>query len=448
MNTDYTTVWKECLAELEKNPTVSAVALDVFIRTLEPIMIHDGNLVLMSATENNKNIINKNYIAKINDALHVGYPAYNAVVMDKSEQHKIAEPIESPVAENPMQYATTKLRADYTFENFVVGKNNQFVHAAAKAISENPGSAYNPLFIYGNVGLGKTHVMQAIGNAVLKEHPSYRVVYVTCANFVNDFISSIRMAKEKNSAEYFRARYRNCDLLLIDDIQFIKDKTGTQEELFHIFNDLRDAGKQLIFTSDRPPRDINPLTERLRSRMASGLIADIQPPDFETRVAILQKKATMHGYSVCQDVLNYIADQNDDNVRTLEENLTRAYFYASINDRELTVEVAKEALRDTAGEEEQLDVDTIIDVVCKYYSVSREDLIGKKKTKDIAYYRQMCIYIITETMPIPLTSIGKIFGGRDHTTIMHSRDKIAAALDQNSAVKTALQDIRNMIYKK
>lgn len=447
MSADCIAIWKECLAELEKNPAISAVALDVFIRTLEPVTLHESNLILMSNSVHNKNIIYKNYLDKITEALQKVYPALGVAVINEDERDSIAtspalETIEAPVL------TQSNLQEKYTFENFVVGQNNQFVHAAAKAVADNPGAAYNPLFIYGNVGLGKTHVMQAVGNAILARRPDYRIIYVTCENFINDFISSIRMGKDKNAAQSFRNRYRNCDMLMIDDIQFIAKKTGTQEELFHTFNDLHDKGKQIIFTSDRPPKEISPLEERLRSRFAAGLIADMQPPDYETRVAILQKKAALNNYLVSSEVLEYIADQNDDNVRTLEENLTRCYFYASLMEKPLTVEIAKQALRDTNAEEEQLDIDTIIEIVCRYYRVTRDDLVSKKKTKDIAFPRQMCIYLITEIMPVPLATIGSIFGGRDHTTIMHSRDKIAAELKQNPAIKTALSDIRNMIYKK
>lgn len=449
MSEECNQIWKDTLAVLEKNTTISAVSLDVFIRTLEPVTVHESKLILLSNSINNKSIIQRNYLAKINEALQIGFPSFTAVVISEDEKEDLQlNTVSAESVEAPMQYATTQLQERYTFANFVVGKNNQFVHAAAKAIADNPGSAYNPLFIYGDCGLGKTHVMQAIGNAIHARKPDFRIVYVTCDNFINDFIASIRMGRDKNAAQSFRSRYRNCDMLLIDDIQFIAKKTGTQEELFHTFNDLHDNGKQIVFTSDRPPKEINPLEERLRSRFSGGLIADMQPPDYETRVAILQKKAQLQNYAIPEDVLEYIADLNDTNVRTMEENLTRTYFYASLNEKPLTVDLAKEALRDQGGEDEQLDIDTIIDVVCRYYSVTRDDLIGKKKSKEIAYPRQICIYIITEIMPIPLARIGAIFGNRDHTTIMHSRDKIATALKQNPAIKTALQDIRNMIYKK
>jgi chromosomal replication initiator protein len=342
------------------------------------------------------------------------------------------------------------LNPRYTFDNFVVGKNNQFVYAAARAVTESPGGSYNPLFIYGGVGLGKTHILQAIGNYIIASRPELRVAYVTCDRFINEFITCIRLGKDKDSnAHNFRSRYRSVDVLMIDDIEFLRGKTGTQEEFFHTFNDLHSQGKQIILSSDRPPREINPLEERLRSRFGGGLVADIQLPDFETRVAILQKKAALLGYSVPDNVVEYIAELNGDNVRVMEENLTRAYFFARLQESPLSVELAAEALKDVVRDaDESLSIDVIIDVICAYYKVQRDDLLGKKKNKEIVYPRQMCIYLITEIIPMPLASIGALMGGRDHTTVMYARDKIAQELKNNPAIKLALQEIRNLIYKK
>lgn len=446
MSADYVSIWAECFAELQKNASIPVVSLDVFIRKLAPIDFRDGNLILMCETAANKAVINKNYLEKMQNALHIKYPGLGLVIVDQSDMDKLDK---VPAFSPPQKEESSGLNPNYTFSNFVIGLNNRFVQAAASAVAENPGGTYNPLFIYSGVGLGKTHVMNAIGNHVVATRPEMKVRYLTCETFTNEFIESIRLGKEKGSAQSFRNKYRSIDVLMIDDIQFIANKTGTQEEFFHTFNDLYNRGKQIVISSDQHPKDINPLEERLRSRFGGGLIADMQPPDLETRIAILQKKAQLQGYNISGDVLQYIAEINDDNVRIMVENLTRAYFYSNLNEQTLTVEVAAKALKDSRRESnETLSINLIIDIVCRYYSVNREDLIGKKKNKEIVYPRMMCIYLITEIMSMPLASIGQIFGGRDHTTIMHARNKISEELKNNPAIKLALHEIRDLIYKK
>ncbi|HEY8419827.1 MAG TPA: chromosomal replication initiator protein DnaA [Clostridia bacterium] len=449
--TEYDSLWAEVLQELET--TISAVSFDVFIKTMKPLTIKDEKLVLVCETNANKAVIVKNYQDKINAAIAKIYPHLSSVIITSAEKDEfISKPDEflshSFPTEQPL--SSSVFNPKYTFDTFVVGKSNQFVHAAARAVTENTGNAYNPLFIYGGVGLGKTHIMHAVGNYITSKHPELKVLYVTCERFMNELIDAIRLgSKDRNSAASFRNRYRNIDILMVDDIQFIANKTSTQEEFFHTFNDLYEKGKQIIISSDRPPKEINPLEERLRSRFEWGLIADIQPPDYETRLAILQKKAMLQNYNISDDVLAYIAEQNDTNVRVLEENLTRVYFHAKLFEEPLTVELAAKVLRESVGEvNEKLSIDAIIDTCCRYYKVTREDLFGKKKNKEIVYPRQMCIYLITEILSVPLTTIGQIFGGRDHTTIMYARDKIASELKNNPHIKTACQDLRNLIYKK
>lgn len=453
VKSEYDQIWSSVLRELEK--TISTVSFDVFIKSMKPITIKDDKLVLLCETSANKAVITKNYLNQINDAINKSFPHLSALLIDPIEKEEflgrpdafLKETTPAPAVE-PVQ--SSIFNPKYTFDTFVVGKNNQFVHAAVRAVTEFNGSGYNPLFIYGGVGLGKTHIMHAVGNYITQTRPKLKVMYVTSERFTNELIDSIRSGgKDRNSTNSFRNRYRNIDILLIDDIQFIANKTSTQEEFFHTFNDLYDQGKQLIISSDRPPKEINPLEERLRSRFGWGLIADIQPPDYETRIAILQKKAQLQRYNVPDDVIAYIAEQNDSNIRVLEENLTRVYFHSKLFEEPLTVELASKVLKESAAEaDEALSIDVIIDVVCRYYKVSREDLIGKKKSKDIVYPRQMCIYLITEILSMPLAAIGQIMGGRDHTTIMYARDKIAEELKSNTHIKTACQDIRNLIYRK
>lgn len=448
---EYDELWNEILQELET--TISAVSFDVFIKSMKPLTVKDEKLVLMCETNANKAVIVKNYLKQINAAIAKRYPHLSALVITSAEKDEfISKPDEFlDLSPNPVEQPTSSIfNPKYTFDNFVVGKSNQFVYAAARAVTENTGNSYNPLFIYGGVGLGKTHIMHAVGNYITQKRPELKVLYVTCERFMNELIDSIRSGnKDRSNSMNFRNRYRNIDILMVDDIQFIANKTSTQEEFFHTFNDLHDKGKQIIISSDRPPKEINPLEERLRSRFGWGLIADIQPPDFETRLAILQKKALIQNYNISDDVLAYIAEQNDSNVRVLEENLTRVYFHSKLFEEPLTVELAAKVLKDSTGEaNEALSIDVIIDTCCRYYKVTKEDLFSKKKNKEIVYPRQMCIYLITEILSMPLATIGQIFGGRDHTTIMYARDKIAAELKNNPRIKTACQDIRNIIYKK
>jgi len=445
---DYTGVWNEIIRELEK--TISAVSFDVFIRPLIPVGMRDNKLVLFSETAATKAVIGKNYAVYIRQAIVKCGHDFGFLVIDATEKDEYYKPAE---AESPdvsqSQPFESGLNPKYTFDTFVVGKNNMFVQAAARAVAESPGAAYNPLFIYGGVGLGKTHIMHAVGNFINRKRSDLKVVYVTSERFTNELIDSISRGRDRNFAQNFRSRYRSVDVLMIDDIQFIANKTSTQEEIFHTFNDLHSSGKQIIISSDRNPREINPLEERLRTRFASGLLADIQPPDLETRIAILRNKAVMLGYSIPDEVIHYIAEQNAGNIRTMEENLARVYFHSNLFEQELNTELAAKVLKDNDSDlNEALTIDVIIDVVCKYYKVTKEDLIGKKKTKEIVYPRQMCVFLIYEILSMPLASIGQIMGGRDHTTMMYARDKIAEALRSNDNIKRACTDIRNMIYKK
>jgi chromosomal replication initiator protein len=449
--TDYDSLWAEILQELET--TISAVSFDVFIKTMRPLTIKDEKLVLVCETNANKAVIVKNYQEQIDAAIAKIYPHLSSLIITSNEKDEFINKPEEFLETSPKaieQPVSSSFNPKYTFDTFVVGKSNQFVYAAARAVTENTGNSYNPLFIYGGVGLGKTHIMHAVGNYITSKHPELKVLYVTAERFMNELIDSIRSGnKDRNITVNFRNRYRNIDILMVDDIQFIANKTSTQEEFFHTFNDLHNKGKQIIISSDRPPREINPLEERLRSRFEWGLIADIQPPDFETRLAILQKKALLQNYNISDDVLAFIAEQNDTNVRVLEENLTRVYFHAKLFEEPLTVELAAKVLKESPGEaNETLSIDAIIDTCCRYYRVTREDLFGKRKNKEIVYPRQMCIYLITEILSVPLATIGQIFGGRDHTTIMYARDKIANELQNNPHIKTACQDLRNLIYKK
>jgi chromosomal replication initiator protein len=321
------------------------------------------------------------------------------------------------------------------------------MHAAARAVADEPGIRYNPLFIYGGAGLGKTHIMHAIGNSVRVSNPSMRVLYVSSEKFVNEFIESIRTTKSKSSS--FREKYRNADVLMIDDIQFIAGKSGTQEEMFHTFNELYNENKQLVLTSDRPPKEIPDLEDRLRSRFEWGLIADVQPPDLETRIAILQKKAQIEKYNISTQTLAFMAEHMSSNIRDMEGLLNKVIFLSRLYETEPKIETVQEALKDYADRtEEAVSADAVIECTCKYFGVSKDELVGKKKSREIVEPRQVCIYIITELLALPLASIGNIFGGRDHTTVMHARDKVAQNLNTSNKIRSAVQDIKDMVLKK
>jgi len=336
------------------------------------------------------------------------------------------------------------LHPRYTFETFVVGNSNRFAHAACMAVAESPAAAYNPLFIYGGVGLGKTHLMHAIGHYIIKNNKSHKVVYVTTEKFTNDLISAIR----EDDTEEFRSKYRSIDVLLVDDIQFLAKKERTQEEFFHTFNTLYEANKQIIISSDRPPRDIPTLEDRLRSRFEWGLITDIQPPDLETRIAILQKKAQLENLEIPLDTLAYIAGEIESNIRELEGALIKLIAYASLYGCEMSCEVAKEALKDylsKSAKPKQITISLIQKVVAERYNLRPEDLLSKKRTREIAFSRQLAMYLARKLIDASLPKIGEEFGGRDHSTVVHAIEKITEQIKTDYALQTIVAEIEEKI---
>ncbi len=309
------------------------------------------------------------------------------------------------------------LSPKFVFETFVVGASNQFAHAASRAVADSPGKAYNPLFIYGGVGLGKTHLMNAIGNAIIDKQPGMKLLYAPAEQFTNEFVYSMRNDK----MDEFKAKYRGLDVLIIDDIQFIAGKSGTQEELFHTFNALYDSHKQIVFSSDRPPKDISPITERLRSRFGMGLIADIQIPDVETKMAILGKKSEMEGIVLPEDVSFFLASKIRSNIRDLEACMIRLGAHSSLTGKTISIEMAKDVLKDLIHDEERaLTVDFIQKTVCEYYGLKVQDIKAKKRTRDIAFPRQVAMYLCKVLTGSSLSEIGKGFGGKDHSTVIHA----------------------------
>lgn len=445
-------LWEKMLTNLEIE--VSAVNFDVWIKTLEAVSIIDGRLVLMVPSEGSRKFVTEKFSDQLTATMQEVNPSMTAIlIIGPNDADTYRTERDNCVAEAEETEETTKrveanvINPKYNFENFVVGKSNQFMYAAARAVADEPGSRYNPLFIYGGAGLGKTHIMHAIGNSVRMSHPHLKVLYASSEKFVNEFIESIRTTK--GNSTHFRDKYRNVDVLMIDDIQLISKMPRTQEEMFHTFNDLHGHNKQIILTSDRPPKEISPLEERLRTRFEWGLIVDVQPPDIETRIAILQKKAQAEKYNIPFGVLEFMAEKISDNVRDMESLLNKVIFLSRLYNSSPNIDLVKEALKDyTDKTEESVSADRIVDCVCRYFNVKKEELVGKKKTKEIVEPRQICIYLITDMLALPLTTIGAMFGGRDHTTIMHARDKVAEKMGQNPKTQVTVTDIKDMILKK
>ncbi|MBC7264541.1 MAG: chromosomal replication initiator protein DnaA [Chloroflexi bacterium] len=336
--------------------------------------------------------------------------------------------------------APTALKPEYTFDSFIVGSSNRLAHAAALAVAERPAEAYNPLFIYGGVGLGKTHLLHAIGNAVLDRNLS--PLYVSSERFTNDLINAIRT----QTTEEFRAKYRNASLLLIDDIQFIAGKDATQEEFFHTFNSLHEANRQIVLSSDRPPKAIPTLEERLRSRFEWGLIADIQPPDFETRVAILRSKAEKHLVPVPESVLDLIARKIQGNIREMEGALNRVVAYGQMTSRPLDLQLAQEVLQDLVYHTENVTLSQIVDLVAEYYHVDTEELRGRRRDKGIVLPRQVAMYLAREIASASLPQIGEELGGRDHTTVLYGCEKISELVETDDQVRRDILTIRERLH--
>ena len=359
----------------------------------------------------------------------------------------------SVIAEKTLQAeenrASSGFNSKYTFDSFVMGSSNRFAHAAALAAAEAPGRAYNPLFIYGGVGLGKTHLLHAIGHYVHQSFPHMRVKYVTSEQFTNEVIDLIR-AGDRRRMDVFRRQYRTVDVLLIDDIQFLKGKEATQDEFFHTFNALEQAGKQIVLSSDRPPKDIAILEERLRSRFEMGLITDIQPPDLETRLAILKRRAEVEHLGVPDDVLTYIADRVSSNIRELEGALIRIVAYSSLTRHHVDIDLARSVLKDAFPERSMrpISITTIQREACKFYGISQAELVGNKRSQNIVYPRQIAMYLSRELTDLSLPRIGSEFGGRDHTTVMHAKAKIEKLMNAERDVYNQIQALTNLIKQK
>ena len=347
--------------------------------------------------------------------------------------------------DNTNGYSNSSLNPKYTFDTFVVGNNNRFAHAASLAVAEAPATSYNPLFLYGGVGLGKTHLMHAIGNEILKNNKNANILYVTSEKFTNQLINAIK----DNKNEQFRNRYRNIDVLLIDDIQFIAGKERIQEEFFHTFNSLHESGKQIIISSDRPPKEIQLLEDRLKSRFEWGLIADISNPDYETRLAILRKKAQTANIIVEDDILSNIATRVSSNIRELEGVFNKLVAYSTLANGPITMEMAERAINDISTQKEKIiSADYIQEVVSKYFNINKRDLKSSKRSNDIAYPRQIAMYLCRDVAQMSFPKIGEEFGKRDHTTVMHGYNKIEKEIKENSNTKLIVESVKKILSEK
>ena len=399
--------------------------------------LNDEVFVLAVPNDFTREWIEGHFIDLISAALHDATGEDRRIEIRVDQNVKSGGSLEEPARKTAV---ATAIQAKYTFDSFVIGSSNRFAHAAALAVAEAPAQAYNPLFIYGGTGLGKTHLLQAVGQYVAEHSGSLTVRYITSETFMNDFINSLRDKR----IEGFKQRYRTYDLLLIDDIQFLEHKERIQEEFFHTFNSLYEAGRQIVISSDRPPREISTLEERLRSRFEWGLITDIQPPDLETRIAILRKKVKTDGIHVPDpQVLTFIASRVSTNIRELEGALTRVVAFSSLTGRPMTVELAEDVLKDVfpQGESQEVSIERIQTTVSDRFSLSMEELCGDRRSQNIVYPRQVAMYLSRELTDASLPKIGREFGGRDHTTVIHATSKIARLIREDRSVYNLVQEL-------
>lgn len=437
-------LWEEVLSKIEKR--ISRPSFETWLKSTKLLTYGEENVTIAVPNSFAKDWLETHYVHLITGILSelTGEDRFIHFIVPKEMEESdfpVPKAQVQQVEKASVQSASIMLNPKYTFDTFVIGSGNRFAHAASLAVAEAPAKSYNPLFIYGGVGLGKTHLMHAIGHYIMEQNPSAKVVYLSSEKFTNEFINSIM----NNKAGDFRNQYRNVDVLLIDDIQFIAGKEQTQEEFFHTFNTLHEESKQIIISSDRPPKEIPTLEDRLRSRFEWGLITDIAPPDLETRIAILRKKAKADGLlDIADEVMLYIANQIDTNIRELEGALIRVVAYSSLVNMDITTDLAAEALKDIIPNSRPRTV-TILDIqktVGEHYNIRLEDFTAKKRTRAIAFPRQIAMYLSRELTDFSLPKIGSEFGGRDHSTVIHAHEKISKQLKDDSNLQQDVQDIK------
>ena len=444
---DVRAVWNACVADVQARLTTPASR--AWFEETEPLALTDDAITLKAPNSFAKEWLEHKYSNLLADALRRACGRDLRVeILTGTSNGAGPIPLPPPLpAERPApDEDSAALNPRYNFDTFVIGASNRFAHAAAMAVAEAPASAYNPLFIYGEAGLGKTHLLHAIGKHSRDLYPHLRVKYVSSETFTNDFINAIQNGRTQD----FQRRYRDCDVLLVDDIQFIEDKERTQEEFFHTFNALHNSNRQIVLSSDRPPKKIQTLEDRLRSRFEWGLITDIQPPDLETRIAILRKKAQIENWTVAEDVMSYVASRVESNIRELEGALIRVIAYASLNQTTASVELAEEVLQHlfpTSGAE-PVRTETILAETAGYFGVSVDDLRSQNRSRPIVQARQIAMYLVRDLTDLSLPKVGEVFGGRDHTTVLHACQKVVGQLSEKRQVYHQIQDLTGRIRKR
>ena len=422
---------------------VTEISYRTWIKDFEIEDISNNNIIILTQNSVQKNMLESRYLPVIQNTFNfLTNINYEIKVISEEER---GEEGTSYSQETPSVYPNSNLNPKYTFDSFVIGDNNRFAAAAALAVAEAPGKAYNPLFLYGGVGLGKTHLMHAIANEILKRNKNLNILYVSAEKFTNHFINAIK----DNKNEMFRNKYRNIDVLLIDDIQFIAGKERIQEEFFHTFNTLHESGRQVIISSDRPPKDIQPLEDRLRTRFEWGLIADVSSPDYETRMAILKKKAQLEHLIIEDDILSNIATKIESNIRELEGSLNKLIAMSKLENQPITIALSDKAIADVVLHKNTvLSPEYIQNIVAKYFNITVEDLKGSRRSADIAFPRQIAMYICRDVAQISTPKIGQAFGKRDHSTVMHACNKISSEMKENSNTKLIVETVKNSLFEK
>ncbi len=430
---------------------VTSITYETWIKPLEIQSIEGNHIVFKAISEYHKDSIQSRYSPLILNTLKFitnkdwsFSVVWNEEDISQNSNQVIKAETKVDVDDDLTQYTNKTLNPKYTFETFVVGNNNRFAHAAALAVGDRPGEAYNPLFLYGGVGLGKTHLMHAIGNRILQNNRKANVLYVTSEKFTNQLINAIKDFKN----EAFRNKYRNIDVLLIDDIQFIGGKDRVQEEFFHTFNTLHEEGKQIIISSDKAPKDIPLLEDRLKSRFEWGLLADLSNPDYETRLAILRKKAQDESIIVDDHILSNIANKIDSNIRELEGVFNKIVAIASLNNEPISIELAEKTINEFKQQSEKvISADFIKETVAKYFNVNKEDLVSDKRSNDIAFPRQISMYLCREIANLSFPKIGDEFGNRDHSTVMHAYKKIEKEVKEKNNTRLIVESVKNIILE-
>lgn len=441
--------WNEILMTVKKEYDISDIAFQTFLRPLEIYSVENNTVYILVPFEQlGPSYISKKYSLPLKVAIAEITGIEYKIEFIMPEQTKNIKTSYNKVKTDSIYDKTEKsnLNSNYTFDTFVVGSNNRFAHSASLAVAESPGEAYNPLYIYGGPGLGKTHLMHSIGHFVLEKNPDAKIIYVTSEEFTNEVIESIRSGNA-SAMNKFREKYRTIDVLMIDDVQFIIGKESTQEEFFHTFNALHSAGKQIILTSDKPPKDMETLEERIRSRFEWGLMADIGAPDYETRMAILRKKVESDDFILSDEILNYIATNIKSNIRELEGALNKLLAYSNLEKTEITMDIAIKELQNiiTPDKPKEITPQLIIEVVSEHFQISLDQMISKTRSNDIAKPRQIAMYLCKNMTDTPLDSIGSVLGGRDHSTIIHGIKKISDEYESNENTRNLIETIKKKI---